>query len=77
VTERQHEPDLLDGLRRIGIDEISYRRGQGYLIVGGAWALTPLTRSEARCGKWLTTVSNSGSNLLAVQAPTLKRSPIT
>ena len=25
--------DRLDGLRRIGIDEISYKRGQRYLIV--------------------------------------------
>ena len=33
VAERERERDLLDGLRRIGIDEISYRRGQRYLIV--------------------------------------------
>lgn len=31
--EAQQEVDLLDGLRRIGIDEISRRRGQRYLTV--------------------------------------------
>lgn len=31
--EAQHEVDLLDGLRRIGIDEISHRKGQRYLTV--------------------------------------------
>jgi transposase len=32
-TEAQQEVDLLDGLRRIGIDEISHRKGQRYLTV--------------------------------------------
>jgi transposase len=31
--ETQQEVDLLDGLRRIGIDEISHRKGQRYLTV--------------------------------------------
>jgi transposase len=31
--ETQREVDLLDGLRRIGIDEISHRKGQRYLTV--------------------------------------------
>jgi transposase len=31
--EAQQEVDLLDGLRRIGIDEISHRKGQRYLTV--------------------------------------------
>ena len=31
VTERAGETDLLSGLRRIGIDEIAYRKGQRYL----------------------------------------------
>jgi transposase len=31
VTERAGQTDLLSGLRRIGIDEISYRKGQRYL----------------------------------------------
>jgi transposase len=31
VTERAGRTDLLSGLRRIGIDEISYRKGQRYL----------------------------------------------
>lgn len=31
VTERAGDTDLLSGLRRIGIDEISYRKGQRYL----------------------------------------------
>jgi transposase len=31
--EAQREVDLLDGLRRIGIDEISHRKGQRYLTV--------------------------------------------
>jgi len=33
VAEAQREIDLLDGLRRIGIDEISHRKGQRYLTV--------------------------------------------
>ncbi len=33
ATETRREVDLLDGLRRIGIDEISHRRGQRYLTV--------------------------------------------
>lgn len=32
VAERAARVDRLDGLRRIGIDEISYRRGQRYLL---------------------------------------------
>jgi transposase len=32
-AEAQQEADLLDGLRRIGIDEISHRKGQRYLTV--------------------------------------------
>ncbi len=31
VTEQAGKTDLLSGLRRIGIDEISYRKGQRYL----------------------------------------------
>jgi transposase len=31
--EAQRDSDLLDGLRRIGIDEISHRKGQRYLTV--------------------------------------------
>jgi transposase len=33
AAETQPEVDLLDGLRRIGIDEISHRKGQRYLTV--------------------------------------------
>jgi transposase len=33
AAEAQQEADLLDGLRRIGIDEISHRKGQRYLTV--------------------------------------------
>ncbi|MGI8714008.1 MAG: ISL3 family transposase [Solirubrobacteraceae bacterium] len=33
AAEAGREVDLLDGLRRIGIDEISYRKGQRYLTV--------------------------------------------
>jgi transposase len=33
VGEARREVDLLDGLRRIGIDEISHRKGQRYLTV--------------------------------------------
>ena len=33
VAEAQREVDLLDGLTRIGIDEISHRKGQRYLTV--------------------------------------------
>ena len=33
VAERAAQTDRLTGLRRIGIDEISYRRGQRYLLV--------------------------------------------
>ena len=33
AAEAQREVDLLDGLRRIGIDEISHRKGQRYLTV--------------------------------------------
>ncbi|MGH3736632.1 MAG: transposase [Micromonosporaceae bacterium] len=33
VTERAGATDRLAGLRRIGIDEISYRKGQRYLLV--------------------------------------------
>ena len=33
VAEAQREVDLLDGLKRIGIDEISHRKGQRYLTV--------------------------------------------
>jgi transposase len=33
VTELAGRNDLLSGLRRIGIDEISYRKGQRYLCV--------------------------------------------
>ena len=33
VTERAGQVDRLAGLRRIGIDEISYRKGQRYLLV--------------------------------------------
>jgi transposase len=33
TAEAQQETDLLDGLRRIGIDEISHRKGQRYLTV--------------------------------------------
>jgi transposase len=33
VTDRAGQLDRLDGLRRIGIDEISYRKGQRYLLV--------------------------------------------
>jgi transposase len=33
ADEAQQEADLLDGLRRIGIDEISHRKGQRYLTV--------------------------------------------
>jgi transposase len=33
AAESQRETDLLDGLRRIGIDEISQRKGQRYLTV--------------------------------------------
>ena len=33
VHEQRKSQDLLDGLRRIGIDEISYRKGQRYLVV--------------------------------------------
>jgi transposase len=33
VHEQRKSQDLLDGLRRIGIDEISYRKGQRYLMV--------------------------------------------
>jgi len=32
-VEAQREVDLLDGLRRIGIDEISHRKGQRYLTI--------------------------------------------
>jgi transposase len=33
AAQAQQESDLLDGLRRIGIDEISHRKGQRYLTV--------------------------------------------
>jgi transposase len=33
VVSDRLEPDRLDGLRRIGIDEFSYRRGQTYLTI--------------------------------------------
>jgi len=33
VTERAGKVDQLEGLRRIGIDEISYRKGHRYLTV--------------------------------------------
>ena len=33
AAEAMREVDLLDGLRRIGIDEISHRKGQRYLTV--------------------------------------------
>jgi transposase len=33
VAEAQREVDLLDGLRRIGIDEISHRKGHRYLTI--------------------------------------------
>lgn len=33
AAEAQRQTDLLDGLRRIGIDEISHRKGQRYLTV--------------------------------------------
>ena len=33
AAEARREVDLLDGLRRIGIDEISHRKGQSYLTV--------------------------------------------
>jgi transposase len=33
AEQARREVDLLDGLRRIGIDEISYRKGQRYLTV--------------------------------------------
>ena len=33
VVEAQREVDLLDGLRRIGIDEISHRKGHRYLTI--------------------------------------------
>jgi transposase len=33
AAEARHDADLLDGLRRIGIDEISHRKGQRYLTV--------------------------------------------
>lgn len=33
VVARKRDPGWLDGLRRIGIDEFSYRRGQHYLTV--------------------------------------------
>jgi transposase len=33
AAEARQETDLLDGLRRIGIDEISHRKGQRYLTV--------------------------------------------
>src|SRR5437588_612437 len=33
AAEARREVDLLDGLRRIGIDEISHRKGQRYLTV--------------------------------------------
>jgi len=33
AAEAQHDVELLDGLRRIGIDEISHRKGQRYLTV--------------------------------------------
>jgi len=33
VAEAQRDVDLLDGLRRIGVDEISHRKGQRYLTV--------------------------------------------
>jgi transposase len=33
LPPRPREVDLLDGLRRIGIDEISHRKGQRYLTV--------------------------------------------
>ena len=33
ASEARRQVDLLDGLRRIGIDEISYRKGQKYLTV--------------------------------------------
>jgi hypothetical protein len=33
VTELAGPTDLLSGLRRIGIDKISYRKGQRYLLV--------------------------------------------
>ncbi len=33
ADEAQRQTDLLDGLRRIGIDEISHRKGQRYLTV--------------------------------------------
>ena len=33
ATEARREVDLLNGLRRIGIDEISHRKGQRYLTV--------------------------------------------
>jgi transposase len=33
VVERTHDGDPLDGLRRLGIDELSYRKGHRYLTV--------------------------------------------
>jgi transposase len=33
AVEGQRQTDLLDGLRRIGIDEISHRKGQRYVRV--------------------------------------------
>ena len=33
AADARHEVDLLDGLRRIGIDEISHRKGHRYLTV--------------------------------------------
>jgi len=32
VTQRAAQLDRLDGLRRIGVDEISYRKGHRYLL---------------------------------------------
>jgi transposase len=33
VSEASGQHDRLDGLRRIGIDEVAYRKGQRYLTV--------------------------------------------
>jgi transposase len=55
AAEAQRELDLLDGLTRIGIDEISHRKGQRYLTITAAGWCGPARAAAANpCSRSLT-----------------------
>jgi transposase len=67
AAEASREVDLLDGLRQIGIDEISHRKGQRYLTVvvdhhSGRLVWAAPAATAKRCSRSSTRSARSAAN---------------